>query len=75
MAFQGLRQADNTGYIIPTPVISRFLKDVGDGKYDKYVDLGVTEFALRPILPVTMGVVLLCFALYGVVTDRMLARR
>ena len=47
VAFQGLRQADNTGYIIPTPVVRRFLKDVEDGKYDQYVDLGVTEFALH----------------------------
>ncbi len=46
VAFQGLRQADNTGYIIPTPVINRFLKDIGDGVYNKYVDLGVTEFPL-----------------------------
>ncbi len=32
VAFQGLRQADNTGYIIPTPVIRRFLKDIEDGR-------------------------------------------
>jgi S1-C subfamily serine protease len=47
VAFQGLRQADNTGYIIPTPVIRRFLKDIEDGKYDQYVDLGITEFPLH----------------------------
>lgn len=47
VAFQGLRQADNTGYIIPTPVIHRFLKDIEDGSYDHYVDLGITEFALH----------------------------
>ncbi len=47
VAFQGLRQADNTGYIIPTPVVRRFLKDVEDGKYDHYVDLGFTEFPLH----------------------------
>jgi S1-C subfamily serine protease len=47
VAFQGLRQADNTGYIIPTPVVRRFLKDVEDGKYDHYVDLGITEFPLH----------------------------
>ena len=47
VAFQGLRQADNTGYIIPTPVIRRFLKDVEDGRYDHYVDLGISEFALH----------------------------
>jgi S1-C subfamily serine protease len=46
VAFQGLRQADNTGYIIPVPVIRRFLKDVGDGRYDQYVDLGFTDFPL-----------------------------
>jgi S1-C subfamily serine protease len=46
VAFQGLRQADNTGYIIPTPVVRRFLKDIEDGRYDNYVDLGVTDFPL-----------------------------
>lgn len=46
VAFQGLRSADNTGYMIPTPVINRFLKDIEDGQYDHYVDLGVSEFAL-----------------------------
>lgn len=47
VAFQGLRQADNTGYIIPTPVIRRFLKDIEDGHYDNYADLGISEFALH----------------------------
>lgn len=47
VAFQGLRQADNTGYIIPTPVIRRFLKDIEDGKYDSYADLGISEFPLH----------------------------
>jgi S1-C subfamily serine protease len=46
VAFQGLRSADNTGYMIPPPVIKRFLKDIEDGSYDKYVDLGITEFAM-----------------------------
>ncbi len=46
VAFQGLTEADNTGYIIPTPVVNRFLKDVEDGRYDEYTDLGVTEFPL-----------------------------
>jgi S1-C subfamily serine protease len=46
VAFQGLRQADNTGYIIPTPVIRRFLKDIEDGRYDHYVDLGAATFPL-----------------------------
>lgn len=46
VAFQGLRQADNTGYIIPTPVVRRFLKDVEDGHYDHYADLAVSTFPL-----------------------------
>ena len=41
VAFQGLEGANATGYIIPVPVIQRFLKDVADGKYDRYVSLGV----------------------------------
>ena len=47
VAFQGLRQADNTGYIIPTPVMKRFLKDIEDGTYDQYADLGISEFPLH----------------------------
>jgi S1-C subfamily serine protease len=47
VAFQGLRQADNTGYIIPTPVIRRFLKDIEDGTYDQYAELGFSEFPLH----------------------------
>jgi S1-C subfamily serine protease len=47
VAFQGLRQADNTGYIIPTPVVRRFLKDVEDKKYDHYADLGISDFPLH----------------------------
>ncbi|QQL43688.1 S1C family serine protease [Sulfuriroseicoccus oceanibius] len=46
VAFQGLTSADNTGYMIPTPVIKRFLTDVGDGSYDHYVDLAIDEFPL-----------------------------
>ena len=56
VAFQGLRQADNTGYIIPTPVVRRFLKDVADGQYDHYADLGITEFPLHnPAMRKTLG--------------------
>lgn len=56
VAFQGLRQADNTGYIIPTPVIRRFLKDIEDGKYDSYADLGVSEFPLfNPAMRKALG--------------------
>ncbi len=46
VAFQGNTQADNVGYIIPTPVVKRFLTDISDGKYDYYMDLGISPFPL-----------------------------
>jgi len=56
VAFQGLRQADNTGYIIPTPVVRRFLKDIEDGKYDPYPELGISDFPLHnPAMRVALG--------------------
>ena len=47
VAFQGLLEANSTGYMIPAPVISHFLQDVKDGKYDGYVELGATFSALE----------------------------
>ncbi len=41
VAFQGLRQAENIGYMIPTTVIKHFLKDIEDGSYDGFGSLGV----------------------------------
>ncbi len=41
VAFQGLRSADNIGYMIPTTVIRHFLKDIEDGRYDGFGSLGV----------------------------------
>ncbi len=56
VAFQGLRQADNTGYIIPTPVIRRFLKDIEDGTYDQYAEIGFTDFPLfNPAMRKALG--------------------
>ncbi len=46
VAFQGLLEANSTGYMIPMPVIKRFLKDVQDGRYDRYVDLGTAFMPL-----------------------------
>ena len=34
VAFQSYVNAENTGYIIPTPVINHFLDDIKDGQYD-----------------------------------------
>src|SRR5712671_7123103 len=49
VAFQGYSGdvAQGVAYMIPTPVIQRFLKDVKDGHYDKYVDLGLTYSKLQ----------------------------
>ena len=49
VAFQGYSGdvAQGVAYMIPTPVINRFLKDVADGRYDRYVDLGVTYGKLQ----------------------------
>ena len=41
------RVAQNVGYMIPVPVIQRFLKDVEDGKYDHYVDLAISDFPIE----------------------------
>src|SRR5713101_3678912 len=48
-AFQGYSGdvAQGVAYMVPTPVISRFLKDVSDGRYDGYVDLGITYGKLQ----------------------------
>jgi S1-C subfamily serine protease len=48
VAFQGFRGdvAQNVGYMIPTPVIQRFLKDIESGSYDHYMDLAITYSTL-----------------------------
>jgi len=38
LAVQSLDDAENVGYIIPAPVISHFLEDVADGRYDGFPD-------------------------------------
>ena len=40
VAFQGLQGANATGYMIPIPVIRHFLRDIEDGHYDGYTELG-----------------------------------
>jgi S1-C subfamily serine protease len=48
VAFQGYSGdvAQNTGYMIPVPVVQRFLKDIEDGHYDHYMDLAIGTFPL-----------------------------
>src|SRR5438105_10718192 len=49
VAFQGYSGdvAQGVAYMVPTPVIRRFLKDIEDGHYDKYVDLAITYTKLQ----------------------------
>jgi S1-C subfamily serine protease len=49
VAFQGYSGAvaQNVGYIIPGPVVARFLEDIKDGTYDHYADLAIADFALE----------------------------
>jgi S1-C subfamily serine protease len=49
VAFQGYSGdvAQGVAYMIPTPVIKRFLKDIEDNRYDRYVDLGITYSKLQ----------------------------
>ena len=44
VAFQGLREAENIGYLIPTTVINHFLTDIEDGKYDGFGSMGAFFF-------------------------------
>ena len=48
VAFQGYSGAvaQNTGYMIPVPVVERFLKDIEDGHYDYYADLATQTMNL-----------------------------
>jgi S1-C subfamily serine protease len=41
VAFQVASKGENIGYIIPTSVVNHFLKDIEDGMYNGYVELGI----------------------------------
>ena len=41
VAFQSFTAAENTGYIIPVPVIKRFLRDISTGHYDGHIEPGI----------------------------------
>ena len=44
VAFQAMSSQDveNIGYMVPSPVIKHFLKDIADGKYDGIPELGIS---------------------------------
>jgi S1-C subfamily serine protease len=59
VAFQGYSGdvAQNVGYMIPTPVIQRFLQDVKDGSYDRYMDIALSYHPLHnPAMRRALGV-------------------
>jgi len=41
VAMQGITMSQNIGYLVPTPIIKHFLKDMQDGHYDGFADLGI----------------------------------
>jgi len=41
VAFQGLEEGENIGYMIASPVVQHFLKDLDDGTFDGFPDLGI----------------------------------
>jgi len=47
VAFQGIRELQNAGFFIPTPIIEHFLKDISDGHYDGFPQLGARVVALE----------------------------
>jgi len=47
VAFQGVMLSQNIGYAIPLPVIHHMLRDVQDGQYHGYPELGVRTFDTR----------------------------
>jgi S1-C subfamily serine protease len=47
VAFQGTPGLENTGFFIPPPVISHFLKDIGDGRYHGFPQAGLRVVPLQ----------------------------
>jgi len=41
VAFQSAMRGENLGYMVPSPIINHFLKDIIDGKHDGFPELGI----------------------------------
>ncbi len=68
VAFQTNTRLSSVGFFIPTPVIKRFLRDIDDGGYDGYGDLGIsTSNLMNPMYREMLG---LLAGMEGVVVDR-----
>ncbi len=49
VVMQQIRRSQNIGYMVPIPIVRHFLKDVEDGRYDGFPQLGVyTEMLENP---------------------------
>jgi len=42
VVMQGIPKAQNIGYLVPVSMIKHFLKDIEDGKYNGFADIGLT---------------------------------
>ncbi|MDH4224120.1 MAG: serine protease [Deltaproteobacteria bacterium] len=70
VAFQANSRLNDVGFFIPTPVIKRFLKDIQDGRYDGYGEMGiVTSSNINPAYREFLG---LPKDETGVVVDRVM---
>ncbi|MBN2826045.1 MAG: trypsin-like peptidase domain-containing protein [Campylobacterales bacterium] len=47
VVMQGVSQAQNLGYLIPTEIIKHFFDDIKDGRYDGFADLGITTMTME----------------------------
>ena len=47
VVMQGMRNAQNVGYLISMDIINRFLEDIKDGKLDGFADLGLTTMSME----------------------------
>ena len=57
VAFQIAIRGENIGYLIPTNVIKHFLKDIEDGVYNGYTELGIrTQNSFNSILRKAKGI-------------------
>ena len=47
VVMQGMRNAQNVGYLISIDIIERFLEDIEDGRLDGFADLGLTTMSME----------------------------
>ncbi len=70
VAFQGLKTADNVGYMIPAIVVKQFIDDIKDGKVDGFSEIAIrySEYCQNPAFRKIVG---LSDKMSGVVVTRL----